>query len=66
MNNVIKLKALSLSMYALRVFPAKTRLTVYRRRPVPGGDQMGPLRNLALKIIIIIIIIICSEIKNSP
>ena len=58
---------------ALRVIPAETRLTVYRRSPVIPGELPGlvlggletrTLRNLALKIIIFMIM--CSEIKNSP
>ena len=57
---------------ALRVIPAETRLTVYRRSPVIAGElpglglgglETGTLYNLALKIIIFIIL--CSEIKNS-
>ena len=34
MNSVIYSKLFISSIYALRVFPAETRLTVYRRRPV--------------------------------
>ena len=49
MNKVIKFKAFSLSIYALRVFPAETRLTVYRRRPVLNFQDNDKSRNFGAK-----------------